>query len=255
MGKRKVARSGVYHVMSRGSGKQIIFEDNADRRHYIDVMRASFSADSGVTLIAWCLMDNHVHLLISGELADIAISMRLLSSSYAMYFNKRHARVGHLFQGRYKSVPIETDAQLAAVIRYIHQNPWKAGYSTSCDYPWSSYGEFLHCADDGAPATELLELFGGAEGFREFHAHLGGSQACTTEDAEFGSGHRAMPASVALDVARTTLGGIEPGAVSSLPRAKRDASISRLGAAGLSVRQIERLTGVSKSTVARLLGH
>lgn len=64
-----------------------------------------------------------------------------------------------------------------------------------------------------------------------------------------------MPASVALDVARAALGGIEPGAVSSLPRAKRDASISRLGAAGLSVRKIERLTGVSKSTVARLLGH
>lgn len=211
MGRRQCASSNVYHVMSRGSGKQLIFEDNSDRRRYAELMRSSFPEGGGVLLLAWCLMDNHVHLLVSGELPRISASMRHLNASYAMYFNKRHERVGHLFQGRYKSVPVESDAQLLAVIRYIHQNPWKAGYTDGCDYPWSSYSDFLTGENRNVMADDLLCLFGGIGGFVDFHARLEKEQDSDYGDGCERRGRKVMSASEALTVARKALDGMEPG--------------------------------------------
>ena len=249
-GRRKGASSDVYHVMCRGTAKQLIFEDNADRRQYMALLDTAFSEGDEGRLLAWCLMDNHVHLLVRARLPVLSQSMQRLNSAYARYFNKRYDRVGHLFQGRYKSVPVESDSQLIATVRYIHQNPWKAGYASSCSYPWSSYEAYLHAGELSDSLGEIVDLFGGLESFVRLHASLDDEHA---QNAYVCRGRRSVSDMMAVDVARQVLGETAPGSVAGLPRGDRDTAVARLAAAGLSCRQIERLTGVSKSVVARLL--
>ena len=123
---RAHAESGFYHVILKGSGSQIIFEDDSDRRSflsYLDTYRRAFD----VRIIAWCLMSNHVHLIISDEADALSDFMHSLTSAYACKFNRRHQRTGPLFNGRFHSVAITSEGQLLNAVRYVHDNPVKGG--------------------------------------------------------------------------------------------------------------------------------
>lgn len=121
---RKRSETGFYHVILRGNGKQNLFETDKDRAAFMEAARSSFSRDS-VTLIAWCLMDNHVHLIIDDPLDRISTAIQRVASTYAMYFNHTFGHSGHVFEGRYGSVPIIDDEQLLAAVKYVHNNPLK----------------------------------------------------------------------------------------------------------------------------------
>ncbi len=145
---RKLSRSSIYHVMVRGNERRSIFKDQEDRMRFIDTLQIKFKA-SGAKLFAYCLMDNHVHLLISEGKEDVAKIMKRINVSYAMYFNKKYKRIGHLFQDRFKSEVIEDESHLLEAVRYIHNNPVKAGIAKKAsDYQWSSYN--LYNADSEA---------------------------------------------------------------------------------------------------------
>ncbi len=132
----RISAPSVCPMFSRH--KCIIFEDDADREMPLHLPRKN-AKDASVQIFVWCLMDNHHHVLAHGDMKDISSMMLKCNSRYARYFNARHGRVGHLFQERFGSEPVETEEYLLTVMRYIHQNPVKARLSTSCDYPWSSY--------------------------------------------------------------------------------------------------------------------
>ena len=136
---RAIGESGFYHVVMRGVGKQVLFEDGQDRDGFLRRLRET-CGELGVKIVAWCLMSNHVHLLLRGDMDAISRAMRRVESAYASRFNARHGRTGTLFQGRFTSVPVESDEQLCAAVRYIHLNPVKAG--EPIDGPWSSYAEY-----------------------------------------------------------------------------------------------------------------
>src|SRR5713226_4605632 len=115
----------LYHVIARGNERKSIYRDNEDRQRYLD--RLSFYRKKfSFQLLAYCLMDNHVHLAIETGKAPLSRIMAGLQSSYTQYFNWRHARVGHLFQGRYKALLVDEDPYGLALIRYIHENPVRA---------------------------------------------------------------------------------------------------------------------------------
>ncbi|CAN7321826.1 transposase [Pseudoduganella sp. LjRoot289] len=135
-----------YHVMLRGNDKRRIFSDDADR-YKLEELVADGVGRFGHKIHAYCWMENHIHLAI--EVADIPLSkiMHNLSFRYTRYFNWRHQHVGHLFQGRYKALLIDSDSYLLQLIRYIHQNPVRAGITVSAaDYAWSSHRDFLGLA-------------------------------------------------------------------------------------------------------------
>lgn len=246
---RKEASSSIYHVMARGVGRQIIFEDDIDRRFYLTVLREELAAHEGV-LLAWCLMDNHVHLLVQIALDELSEAMRALGSAYALFFNRRHDRVGHLFQDRFKSEPVEDERYLLTVVRYIHQNPVRAGMSPTCDYRWSSYPAYLGARDEsGQTSCDLvLALFGSTDELVRFHKEIDDSDKCVdVEDAG-----RPRSDEAAREIAVQALGKIRPEEVSSLPRPRRNEAIRTLRATRLSLRQIERLTGVSRAVVSRV---
>ena len=164
---RQLSESNIYHVVVRGVGRQLIFEDDKDRQEYMQMLLSDARKRNGL-ILAWCLMGNHVHLLLQLDMEQIAQVMRRVGSGYARYFNKRHDRVGHLFQGRFGSTPISTDEQLMAVVRYIHRNPDEGGVSTYESYPWSSYREYLGQAVT-VDTKLVLGTFGSIEQFKMFH--------------------------------------------------------------------------------------
>ncbi|MBQ6455311.1 MAG: transposase, partial [Eggerthellaceae bacterium] len=201
-GRRKQSESGIYHVVSRGAGHCIIFEDNVDRTRFLEELVTRFEP-IGALIHAWCLMSNHYHLLVQVELDCLASAMKALNSSYAQYFNKRHGRIGYLFQGRFKSEPINDDAYFLTALRYIHKNPQKAGICRADEYRWSSYQEYIgRNAVAGMAAiakTDLgLSMLGGIEAFREFHATAGDSESCL--DLE--TGRRIVTDDDAMAIAR-----------------------------------------------------
>jgi putative transposase len=126
------------HVIVRGNERKAVFRDDADRIKYLASL-AHYREKFGFRLLAYCLMDNHVHLAIETAEAPLSRVMAGLQTSYTQYFNRRHARVGHLFQGRYKAFLVERDRHALALLRYIHENPVEAGLAARCaDYAWSS---------------------------------------------------------------------------------------------------------------------
>lgn len=130
----------LYHVMSRGNAYQNIFLDDKDRRTFLK--NIEYCVDiHGLICHAYCLMDNHFHLLLETPDANLSKAMRDINGNYTQRFNVRHKRVGHVLQGRYKAYVIEKDTYLLDVARYIVNNPVEAGIvEHPKDWSWSSYG-------------------------------------------------------------------------------------------------------------------
>lgn len=134
---------GFYHAILRGNGGQAIFHDNADRSKFFLLLQEG-TERFRFRLHGFCLMSNHVHLLI--QAGDISLSriMQNLSFRYTQYINKKTKRAGHLFQGRYKAILIDADNYLLELVRYIHNNPVRANMvEDALKYLWSSYSSYM----------------------------------------------------------------------------------------------------------------
>ena len=143
---------GLYHVTSRGDGQEDIYREDADRELFLEVL--SDTVDRFNWMIhAYCLMGNHYHLLIETPDGNLSKGMRQLNGVYTQRFNRKHQRVGHVFQGRYKAIIVQKDSYLLELARYIVLNPVRAEMVRSArDWPWSSYRA---TADMAAPPVWL----------------------------------------------------------------------------------------------------
>ena len=175
---RPLSKTGVYHVMLRGNERKDIFIDDEDKVRFLDVLYTKREHDN-YNIYSYCLMDNHVHLVIKEANDSISRIMRRITTSYAGYFNRKYKRVGHLFQDRYKSENVESDSYLLTVIRYVHKNPEKVVLATAETYFWSSYRGYLSGAGDNylPEFMEILNMFSenpdlAVERFRHFHTEL-----------------------------------------------------------------------------------
>ena len=155
---RKKSKTGIYHIMVRGTNRQTIFEDDEDYEKFIDTIR-KVKEKSGFKIYGYCLMGNHVHLLLHEGNESISLSMQRICSSFVYWYNWKYDRYGHLLQERFKSEVVESESYLITVLRYIHQNPIKAGIIDSIEgYRWSSYREYLE--KENIIDTEIiLKLF------------------------------------------------------------------------------------------------
>jgi REP element-mobilizing transposase RayT len=128
----------LYHVIVRGNERRDVFRDDSDREGYLRRLER-YRERFEFRLLAFCLMSNHVHLAVEAGSVPLSRVMLALQSSYTQAFNRRHRRVGHLFQGRYKAFLVDADRYFVALIRYIHRNPVEAGLAERPeDYAWSS---------------------------------------------------------------------------------------------------------------------
>lgn len=144
---RKKSRSGIYHIIMRGINRQTIFEDKEDCAQFLEALKR-YKETSGYQVYAYCLMGNHVHLLMKIGIEPLEQVMRRLCGSYVYWYNNKYQRVGNLFQDRFKSEPVEDDQYFQIVQRYIHQNPVKAGLVKRVEeYKWSSFCEYINQAN------------------------------------------------------------------------------------------------------------
>ena len=135
---RLEAEGAVYQVIAMGNERKLVFRDDRDRQEYLDRLNR-YRERFGLHLLAYCLMGNHFHLAVERGPAKLSRVMLALQSGYTQWFNRRHGRVGHLFQGRYKAFLVEQERYLLALVRYIHRNPVEAGLARRPqDYAWSS---------------------------------------------------------------------------------------------------------------------
>jgi len=170
---RDFSPNSFYHIISRGNNEQLIFLHKRDYTRYLSCLE-KYSRKFLIKISAFCLMSNHTHLLLK-EGADPFISefMHDFNTAYTMYFNLKHSRSGHLFEGPFKHILIETDEYLTHLSRYIHLNPTSAGLARKPeDYPWSSYRHYLGLEDldfiDDEPILSYFPRKNPRKGYQEF---------------------------------------------------------------------------------------
>ena len=148
---REKSCTGIYHVMLRGVNKQIIFDDTNDYHRVLRAMRLIAWPEDELgkpqpplcTVYAYCLMSNHVHLLIREATESLPEIVKRPAVTYAQYYNKKYEHSGHLFQNRFRSEPVNDEGYFLTLMRYIHQNPVAAGITRTVDeYEWSSWHEY-----------------------------------------------------------------------------------------------------------------
>lgn len=244
--------TGFYHVCARGTGKQLIFENDADRWEFLELMRECCRA-TRVTIVAWCLMGDHVDLVLLDYEDEMSAAMQRLLLTYARRFNKRTGRTGCLFRERFERRSLDTDWQVMEAIRSVHANPQEAGIALIERYPWSSFAEYLRAYDNDttrgfSDPSCVLELFGSAKAFIAYSLSTpDGCEPAMPDLEETEWERRAFADKLAKGL------GVKLNGVKAAPSAQRNIVILGLHDAGFTVRQIERYTGIGKSTVSRIV--
>lgn len=241
-----LSEGNYYHVTARGSGRRVLFEDDIDRSQYLQMLFEAIDDSSG-TLVAWCLMENHVHLLFHLDIHEVSSLMHRLHTKFGQYYNGRHGHVGPVFQGRFDSVPVLTDEQLIQTVRYIHWNPRNTDCPDWRSYRWSSYRNYTnglsHCE-----TNVVLGILGGANEFERFH-----QEPCDVHVIRTDGYRMRLSDAEGADILRLQLGPHFADKLVNLPKSVRDHELVIAYKKGLSVRQIERLTGIGRNIVQRAI--
>ncbi len=240
---RKKSSSSIYHIILRGINKQRIFEDDEDYSYFLEKLKA-YKDLSLYKIYAYCLMSNHIHLLMVEGEETLGTVFRRIGASYVYWYNWKYGRSGHLFQDRFKSEPVETDQYFLTVMRYIHQNPTQAGIvKTIQEYPWSSYREYSQkpviCDTKFALAMFSAAPGDALESWVNF-THEKNNDRCLEYDDK-----SRLNDAEAAELIKSAAGVKNPGDVQAYNKQERNKLIKLLKEKGLSIRQIERLTGVS----------
>jgi len=169
---RQESGTGYYHVMLRGINREYIFKDEEQKEYYLELLKEQQESEQ-IAIVAWCLMDNHVHIVIKAELEAMSKAIKVIGIKYVAYYNKLNRRIGSVFADRYKSENIENEKYLLAVLRYVHKNPVKAKLVSDIEaYKWSSYNEFLaesHYIDLAQKNFVLNYFSNNKDSFVNFH--------------------------------------------------------------------------------------
>ena len=176
----------LYHVITRGNQRQQIFEDPEDYKKYLNILE-DYKARYDFFLYAYVLMRNHVHLLIETKAVSLSKILQGINQRYTMYFNRRYATVGHLFQGRYKAMLCDKDSYLFSLIKYIHMNPVRVARAKSPEaYPWSSHRSYIgQTRERGIVDSELVfRIFSEDRGkaMRAYREYMGGKNILRREE-------------------------------------------------------------------------
>ena len=254
---REKSATGIYHVMLRGINRQNIFEEEADYARFRDLLFQMVwpvddqrkSLPSRCTFYAYCLMSNHVHLLVRETSEDLASVIKRIGTAYAQYYNKKYQHFGHLFQDRFKSEPVNDNAYFFTLLRYIHQNPVSAGITkTVSDYPWSSWTEYEQAAVGIQMVCNTKPVLARMP-IDELRALVNELLPKTVMVLDYDSGSTVKSDDELRTFLRDVHGILRPLDVQLMERERQEGVLHQLKLYGASIRQIVRLTGISYSIV------
>lgn len=241
---RRIAESGIYHIMLRGIDRRRIFEDTQDYLFFLEILEEC-RLRCGFRLYAYCLMDNHVHILLRVGEEKLESTMKRLACRYVYWFNAKYQRTGHLFQDRFRSESVDTDTYFLTVLRYIHQNPVKAKLCAAPgDYLYSSYAHYLGSSQ--LVDTDFAMGMMTRDEFVRFNCEKNDDQCL-----ELTRSRCAMSDDQAQKVIEKISRCASTSQFQMLDQKKQAHYIKRIHEKGASIRQISRLTGISKGMVER----
>lgn len=236
-----ISPTGYYHVVMRGVNRQNIFFDDQDRKCFLELLH-KYQNQTKTKIVAYCLMNNHVHILLySEELADF---VKKVSASFVFRINKKYDRIGHLFQARYISKIIDKESYLLTATRYILRNPQRAGICSAEDYPWSSFSSL-----DGKGFCDIhliSTLAGGMEALVQF--------ICTEseDDEENITTGESIDDSKVVNLIRQISGLENPYQIVNLPKKDLENILLQLRNYKISIRRISRITGISRRIIEKI---
>lgn len=246
---REVSALQIYHVVVKGADRQVMFEETRDYQKYIDILEY-YQVECHFDLYAYCLMSNHVHLIIHVNEIPLSTIFRRINTTYAGWFNAKYSRTGFLQDGRYYSEPVNTTDYLLSAIRYIHHNPSKAGLEENPGqkYIWSSYNQFFNPTPLLVDFEFVLSLFGSLTNFVDFH-----SQKPSEDILDIERTRKHIPDDIARDIIYEISNCQSSTDFQFLTIKKRNNYIRQIHEKGVSIRQINRLTGISIGIIERNL--
>lgn len=239
------SNSGIYHVMIRGINQQQIFEEKEDYLKFIQTLK-DCKAISNFKIYAYCLMGNHIHLLIKTCNEPLEQIFKRIGGRFIYWYNIKYQRTGHLFQDRFKSEPVEDDSYFLTVLRYIHQNPVKAEICNKPEhYLYSSFNEYLTNSDfiDTEYVLNLIEF----DEFIKFN-NQSNSDKCMDMDAKSiirVTDEQAVRLIFKYSKCKTV------AEFQTLPNDKKEFFVKKIHDSGVSIRQLSRLTGISKGLIEK----
>ena len=237
---RNISQSGVYHILFRGVNQQNIFEEASDFEKLKETI-AIVKQDLHFEIYAYCFMSNHVHIVLKEKtLGDISLIMKRILTKYARWYNIKYGRIGALISNRYKSVPVEIDEYFLHLIRYVHQNPIKAGIIDKIEnYPYSSFKEYINKAE--LTDTNFLLKMISIEAFIDYHKEIEimkfrvtDSKRKTDEDV--------------LMFLKKNYNIDNPKSISKFSKIERNKILAELKKE-FSVRHLQRITGISRGVI------
>ena len=241
---RILSRSNIYHVMLRGINRQNIFEEDMDRAYFMNLLK-DYKKITGFRLYAFVLMSNHIHLLIEPAGEPLDTVFRRIITAYAVWYNRKYQRTGHLFQDRFRSENVENEQYFITVLRYILQNPMKAGMeSRPGSYRWSSFLAYQHGMGTVTDTQLAMDLFGSRETLVDFL--LENNDDTAMDEADFDRRLRDEKAKEKI-IRITQCASV--AAFQQLASEKQKEYARKMYQEGMSLGQISRLTGMPKTTV------
>lgn len=245
---RKKSSTGIYHIVFRGINRQQIFEEDEDYERFLYLLK-QYQQICSYHIYAYCLMPNHIHLLIKEGTEELGQTFRRIGASFVYWYNLKYGRTGHLFQDRYKSEVVEDDAYLLTVVRYIHRNPVKAGL---CQEPEDyRYSSFAHYESDSLVENCLILGMTGREEFFNYH-HIGNEDRCLDVEEEQ---KRRLTDQDAVRLMRELYHCSNPSEFQNAGKETQNKILHTLVESGGSIRQISRLTGASVGIVRKNRQH
>lgn len=246
---RRLSSTHIYHVVIKGADRQLLFNEHKDYLKYLELLQY-YKEVCNFQLYAFCLMSNHVHLLIQEGPIPLEGIFRRLNTSYATWFNMKYNRTGFLQNDRYFSEPVDTTCYFLTALRYIHFNPTKAGLENTpgSSYPWSSYYDYNSQINDLIDISYVLNLLGGIDEFRVFHKTTA-SEECLDIDQM----RRRLPDDVARDIIKESCHCNSPTEFQNMTKIEQKHFVCLLHEKGISIRQMNRLTGIPRGLIQKML--
>ena len=244
---RKISSSGYYHVFLRGINRRQIFFEDEDREKFFEVLKHC-RMKYRFEVIAWCLMGNHIHLAIKDNTGSLSPAMQNIGVSFVYWYNHKYKRIGHLFQERFGSEPVEYGENLLRLVRYIHMNPVAAGICNHpADYPYSSFS--LYFRSDRYQEDYVFFRLMRKDEFENYHFEKNEDRFLdiSTDDPQGLSGPEAS------DLMKNAFGYNSLTEIRYLPIDQRNQAILFLREHQASIRQISEWTGISIRSIREVL--
>ena len=240
------SESGIYHIMLRGIDRRQLFFDDEDYQFFLSILQR-YKAMCGFELYAYCLMGNHIHLLLKEGAEFTEMIFRRLGPAFAYWYNAKYERTGHIFQDRYKSEPVNNEQYLLTVFRYILRNPVAAGICRSPEeYLFSSAGEYI-CGKKGITDTgEILQLFNSCS-LKDFIMQENADSCLEINMAV----RKTLTDAAAREIILKEFRTLTPEVGTKENRASFETAVRNCYLGGVSIRQMSRLTGISRGILQR----